>query len=235
MFALCAVAAMGCKEELGILVALVGLWIAVRNGDRQFGLVVGVLGVAWSMTALFAVIPHFAAGKPSSYWGRYLPPGWPQVRYPVDQAEVRQFWLQHPGYLWDNLTDEAKRSYLQRMLYPVGYLSALSPLTFLVGVPTLLLNMLSYEPHMYGGLAHYNAELVPVLVVSAILGTEWLCATVAPRLRIRPSWAVAACCLCTCCLPRWSTSGSTGSVRWRTDSAILRSPRTTSCSTRRSP
>lgn len=195
LFALFAVATMGCKEELGVVVAIIGLWIAIRNGDRQFGLIVAVLGAAWSLTALFVVVPHFAAGKPSSYWGRYLPNGWPDIRYPVDQAEVRHFWLQHPGYVWDNLTSEAKRSYLQRILYPVGYLSVLSPLTFLAGVPTLLLNMLSYEPHMYGGLAHYNAELVPVMVIAAILGTEWLCRTVAPRLRIPLPWAVAACCL----------------------------------------
>jgi uncharacterized membrane protein len=195
LFALFAVATMGCKEELGILVALMGLWIAIRNGDRQFGLIVAVLGVAWSATALFVIVPHFQAGKPSSYWGRYLPPGWPDIRYPVDQSQVRHFWLQHPGYVWDNLTSEAKRSYLQRILCPVGYLSLLSPLTFLAGVPTLLLNMLSYEEHMYSGLAQYNAELVPVMLIAAILGTEWLSYTVAPRLRIPTTWAVTACCL----------------------------------------
>lgn len=194
LFTLAAFAAMGCKEELGILVALMGLWIAVRNGDRQFGAIIGVLSLAWSFVAVQVIVPHFHAG-PSSYWSRYLPPGYPGVSYPVDQAEVRHFWLHNPNQVIDNLTDEAKRSYLHRLLYPTGYLALFSPLTLLVGVPSLLLIMLSYEPHMYGGLAHYSAELVPVTIVAAILGTEWLSKTVAPRLRIPSSWAVAACCV----------------------------------------
>ena len=196
LFVLVAVAAMGCKEEIGALVALIGLWIAVRNGDRAFGAVVAVLGMSWSLVALFEVVPHFQSGQPSSYWGRYLPADYqlpPGTR--VTQGIVRDFWLHHPGEVWQNLTSEAKLSYLHRILFPVGYLSLLSPLTLLVALPSLALNLLSYEVHMYGGLAHYSAELVPTMVVGSILGTELLARRLAPLLRLPGTWMVAACCI----------------------------------------
>lgn len=191
LFAIAAIAAMGTKEEIGILVGLIGLWIAVRNGDRAFGVIVAVLGVTWSLLASLVIVPHFHAGA-SSYWARYLPPAM-QGSGSITQADVRRFWLHHPGDVWSDLTGEAKLSYLHRLLYPSGYLALLSPLTLLTGIPSLLLVLLSYEPHMYGGLAHYSAELVPVTIVASIFGTEWLSTRVAPLLRIRASWAIAAC------------------------------------------
>lgn len=196
LFVLVAVAAMGCKEEIGALVALIGLWIAVRNGDRAFGAVVATLGLSWSLVALFEVVPHFQSGQPSSYWGRYLPADYqlpPGTR--VTQGIVRDFWIHHPSEVWQNLTSEAKLSYLHRILFPVGYLSLLSPLTLLVALPSLALNMLSYEVHMYGGLAHYSAELVPTMVVASILSTELLATRLAPLLRLRGAWMVGACCI----------------------------------------
>jgi uncharacterized membrane protein len=191
-FTLAAVAAMGCKEELGVLVALIGFWIAVRNGQRQFGAIVAVLGVGWSLVALKVVVPHFNGGD-SSYWGRYVPPGFYGSNI-VTQSDTVKFWLHHPDLVRDNLTSEAKLSYLHRLLFPAGYLSLLSPLTFLIGLPSLALILLSYEPHMYGGLAHYSAELVPVTIVSAILGVEWLAKTVAPRIHVPFRYMVLGCC-----------------------------------------
>lgn len=195
LFTLAAVGAIGCKEELGLLVAAIALfWIALRNGDRRFGALVAVLSVLWSVVAVKLVVPDFA-GRDSSYWGRYLPP-FPYQKPPhVTQSDVMQFWWQHPGQVLDSLRSEAKLSYLHRLLYPLGYLSLLSPVTLAAGIPSLLLILLSYEPHMYGGVAHYSVELVPVVVVSAILGTKLAGRVLAARLRLAPALTVTACCL----------------------------------------
>ena len=191
LFVLAAAAAMGCKEEMGVLVALMGVWIAVRNGEWRLGGVVAVLGTMWSYIALKVVVPHFNLAD-SSYWDRYVPAGFYGNRF-VTQSDAMHFWRDHPGMVWDNLTSEAKLSYLHRILYPSGYLSLLSPITVLVALPSLVLIMLSYEPHMISGVAHYSAELVPVLTVASILGVEWLSKHVAVRLRIRPVTVVAIC------------------------------------------
>jgi hypothetical protein len=55
--------------------------------------------------------------------------------------------------------------------------------------------MLGREPHMYSGLAHYSAELVPAVMAAAILGTEWLAYRCAPRWRIPPRLTVTAASL----------------------------------------
>ncbi|MDB5058883.1 MAG: hypothetical protein JWO59_2355 [Chloroflexi bacterium] len=191
LFTLTAVAAVGCKEELGVLVALMGLWIAVRNGERQFGAVIGVLGLAWSFVALKVVVPHFNAGD-SSYWDRYVPPGFLGNKV-VLQSDAIRFWISHPDMVRDNLTSEGKLSYLHRMLFPTGYLSLLSPLTLLIGLPSLILILLSYEPHMFSGVAHYSAELVPVTIVSAIFGAKWFARVIAPRIRVSFTVAVTIC------------------------------------------
>ncbi|HXT34878.1 MAG TPA: DUF2079 domain-containing protein [Chloroflexota bacterium] len=193
LFAICAFAAMGTKEEIGLLVALMGVWIAVRHGERQLGAIIGVLGVAWTFIALKEVVPHFNLGD-SSYWGRYIDPSYLHGQV-ITQSDVIHFWLHQPKMVWDNVTDEAKRSYLHRLLYPAGYLALFSPLTLLAAVPGLALILLSYEPHMYGGLAHYSAELVPVVIVSSILGAEWVCAGLARYARLPLAWVTTAICL----------------------------------------
>ncbi|MGH2346120.1 MAG: DUF2079 domain-containing protein, partial [Chloroflexota bacterium] len=191
LFALCALAAMGTKEEIGLIVALIGLWIAVRHGERQLGTIIAVLGIVWSFVALKEVVPHFMQ-RDSSYWGRYVDPSFLHGQI-ITQSDTIHFWLHNPRMVIDNVTDEAKLSYLHRLFYPAGYLALFSPITLLVAVPSLALILLSYEPHMYGGLAHYSAELVPLIIVSSILGAEWLCAAVSRFTRLPMGLAVAIC------------------------------------------
>ena len=101
---------------------------------------------------------------------------------------MRTFWLHHLNLVWSGLTSEAKLSYLHRLFMPVGYAAFLDPLVLAIGIPSLALILLSYEPHMYGGLAHYSTELVPVVLVGTILGIGWLKDVAAPRLGISPRW-----------------------------------------------
>ena len=191
-FACCAAAALGCKEELGLSVALIGLWIGLHHRRWPLAALVATLGIAWSITALKLVLPAFNHGD-SAYWDRYAPPGY--FGSVVTQADICRFWLHRPDLLWRTLTSAAKQSYLHRLFMPAGYLSLASPLTLLVALPGLALIMLSYEPHMTGGLAHYSAELVPTLIVAAILGTRQLTRRLAPILHRSPATLTAAASL----------------------------------------
>ncbi|HLY29959.1 MAG TPA: DUF2079 domain-containing protein, partial [Ktedonobacterales bacterium] len=56
----------------------------------------------------------------------------------------------------------------------VGYLALLSPLTLLIAVPALAINLLSSDPSMRIGIYQYNAEIVPTLVFAAIEGVAVL-------------------------------------------------------------
>jgi len=70
-FALFAVAAAACKEEIGLVVAGFGLWYALAKRRRAEGTAIAVLGVAWSAIAIAVVIPHFHTAGESDFYGRY--------------------------------------------------------------------------------------------------------------------------------------------------------------------
>lgn len=170
-YAICAVAAMACKEEIGLIVAVLGLWLLWRGADRRVALASMIVGVGWSFVALEVVIPHFAGG-PSAYYQRYLTTG---CNAPAGGAKgVVRCWVQHPAVLWQVLTGAPKWSFLHRQFITTGYLCLLSLPTLLISLPSLAIIMFSSDQHMYGGLGHYSAELVPIEIAAAIYGVAWL-------------------------------------------------------------
>ena len=75
-----------------------------------------------------------------------MPPGWPETRYPVGQAQVRSFWLHHMDLVVSDLTSESKLSYLHRILMPVGYSALLGPIGgIMIAVNLLFLFMFLTE------------------------------------------------------------------------------------------
>ena len=69
-FALCAIAAATCGELVGVWIAALGFWYAFARGRRRPGLMISVLGLAWTAVAVRAVVPAFS-GESSDYFGVY--------------------------------------------------------------------------------------------------------------------------------------------------------------------
>ena len=61
-FGVVAVLACLTKEQIGLVVAVMGLWYALRPGRRRAGLAIAVAGTAVSLVAVAVVVPHFAPG-----------------------------------------------------------------------------------------------------------------------------------------------------------------------------
>lgn len=179
-FALLAALSAACKEEIGAVVAMMGLWIATRPQatarDRRVGIIACVAGGLWSAIALFVIVPHFRVEHGSPYWTRYLnlADTSPGEYVSVGPLTVLRYWIQHPLVLWHTLTDAPKQGYIERLLAPVAYLALLAPRTLAVGLPSLAIILLSQDQHMYGGLGHYSAELVPVTIVAGMAGARWI-------------------------------------------------------------
>ena len=70
-FALCAVAACLTKEQVGLVVAMLGIWHAFAHGRRRAGLVIFAAGAIVAVIATAVVIPHYAPGGGSPFAGRY--------------------------------------------------------------------------------------------------------------------------------------------------------------------
>lgn len=199
LFALFGILAMATKEEIGLVVGMMGLWIWWRHRERTVGLTTAILGVGWSLFCVLVIMRHFGTGHSSPYCARYNPYQINGQVGPLAQvtscAGVAKLWLQHPDQVWSILVMSQKLGFLHRMLIPAGYLSLLSLPTLLVSLPSFAVIMLSNDAHMYSGLAHYPAELVPILIGAAIVGTAWLAYRVGPRLRLSPTAVTVVACL----------------------------------------
>jgi uncharacterized membrane protein len=186
--------ALSTKEEIVVDVALIGLSIVVLQRRARLGWSLVALSALWLVVEL--AIMHAAsplghsptASRYAQLGGSPLAVGWYLLTHPVEIVR-------------DYLLSPARMFYLRTLLSPLAYLPLFAPLTLLIAVPALAINMLSNTPTMYSGIYHYNAEIVPILVVASIEGVAILAglgagairrARRAPaRLRVisRPAWA----------------------------------------------
>jgi uncharacterized membrane protein len=199
-FVAVAVLAIACKEEIGLDVALLALWSLRRGMPHRIALPLAAAAVAWSLIGVFVVVPAAQRAEHSTvtsspYLTRYLDRSLtvPGKYQHVIVADVARSWLDHPDRLASLLLGPPKRGFLQRLLAPAGYASLFSPLTLATGLPSALLILLSTDQHMYGGLGHYSAELVGIVIGSAIFGVEGLVSFVRRRSAKRVPMTTLAC------------------------------------------
>jgi uncharacterized membrane protein len=158
------------KEDMGLLVAGIGVYLAVarpRVVRRQLavGVALIVAGLADTVIATYVLIPAFG-GRSSYYWAyTALGPHAPQAAWHL---------ISHPASLKLLVTPEVK---LQTMLWLFGafcFLSLRSPMA-LAAIPLLLERMLS---NVFGNWwvtsYQYNAYLVVILVFAAVDGAARL-------------------------------------------------------------
>jgi uncharacterized membrane protein len=189
-FWICALAAMGTKEEIGLVVALFGLFAAFFRGQRVSGLALAAIGVIWSFFAAAVVEPHFRVAGTKTYlqsrygYLLYTPPGGKREHGLHAVLDT----LRHdPGVIPRTLFIWPKLGYLERLLAPAGYLALLAPLMLLLGAPTLILNLFSTDFHMYSGLGDNSAEVLSVVMIASIFGAALVSRILSGRLSRR--WA----------------------------------------------
>lgn len=65
------VPALFAKEDVGLTLALFGVYAAIKWRARLFGALWAFVGVAWPLAAVLLIIPTFRGGRPSDTWLRY--------------------------------------------------------------------------------------------------------------------------------------------------------------------
>jgi uncharacterized membrane protein len=161
-FALCAGAACLTKEQIGLVVAMLGIWHAFGHGRRRAGAVIVVAGLLVAVVATALVVPHFAPGGGSPFEGRYAAVG-------GSPGGIAKTALTHPGRIAEALTRHRDLEYLVGLLWPLAGLPLLSPLVALSALPELLLNLLSSTRTQTSIHFHYTAGAIPGLVAGAVL------------------------------------------------------------------
>jgi uncharacterized membrane protein len=166
-FALCAVAAAACKEEIGLVIAGFGVWYALAHKRRLAGAAIALLGLAWSAIAIGVVIPHFHTAGESDFYGRYSEVG-------GSAAGIVKTTFTHPLRIVHAAFGDRDLHYLLALVAPLAALPLLSPLVLIAALPELAVNMLSATPTQTSIHFHYTAGLIAPLVIAAVLGATRL-------------------------------------------------------------
>ena len=166
-FAVVAAAACLTKEQIGLVVAAMGLWYALRPTGRRAGLAIAAAGAVVSLVAVAIVVPHFAPGSGSPFAGRYASVG-------GSPAGIAETAVRDPGTIAAAVTEGRDLGYLADLVLPLLALPLLAPLAALTAAPELLLNLLSDTRTQTSIHFHYTAGALPGLMMAAILGAARL-------------------------------------------------------------
>ena len=177
-FFLFAVLAMSTKEQVPLIVLLMGISLVLVRGAWGWGLATAGTALLWFLVAVGVVIPHFNPTGASPYLSRYDHLG-------GGVREILFSFVSRPQEMLAHVLEPAKLDYLRSLLAPVSYLSLLSPTFLVFALPDFAINLLSGYADMFTGKAHYGSTLVPLVIASAIIGARNLAGLAAwlhPRL-----------------------------------------------------
>ena len=189
LFALCAVLAMACKEDMGLTVAMLGLYALLARRRWRLGGAAILIGVTWFAIAVFLVQPHFSPTGSNVQAERYQWLG----ETPLAMLGTV---VSRPALIWDHMWRQANLpAYLGGLLLPTAFLAVLSPLTWLPALPSLAINLLSDYPFSWRlEDFHYAAPVVPFVFISTIYGVRFLARLVGRRWRAASYYVAMAAC-----------------------------------------
>lgn len=167
-FAVFALVALACKEDVALALAVMGILIAWR-GRPRIGAIVFAGSLAWYTIATRVVIPLSNGIGPfyDTFFGDLG----------KNPAEVARHVVTHPGEALDLATRSDRVRYYTMTFTPVAFLPLLALPVLLIGGPMLAVNVLSSFPYTREIRYHY-ASLV---LVGVILGTVEAIAFVGKR------------------------------------------------------
>jgi len=150
-----------CKEEIPLVIAVMGAYFALRKRSL-WPLAITALATAWFVVAMGVVIPHYNAGG-TPFVDRY-------ADYGSNTGEVARNVFLRPDKTAADLFSGSNLAYWGRLLWPFLFLPLLSPLTTLIAAPELALNALASRIFHRSIEFHYVAGEVPFLFAGAVLG-----------------------------------------------------------------
>ncbi|MGW6565480.1 DUF2079 domain-containing protein [Streptomyces sp. NPDC054975] len=147
------------KEDLGLTLAAVGVYVAVK-GPRRLGIATAALGTLGSLIEIKLLLPAFNPGGDYAHGG-HLADGHGSLLSTLAHAPL------------DALRPDVKAMLLILVFAPSALLALRSPLA-MIAVPTLGWRLVSDNPFHWGTAYHYSAVLMPVVLAGLIdvLGRE---------------------------------------------------------------
>lgn len=164
LFALCAVLLALSKEDMPLIIAMLGIWHFVRTRDWKVSSIITSSGLIFFGFLIFIAMPFFRQNMPE----QLISQRYEHVGGSVPGMILTS--LTRPQVLLTDMLAKGLLSYLHWMLLGFSYLPMLSPLSLAI-VPTVLINMLSGNPinSMPFGY-YYPAPIIAIFSASTIYG-----------------------------------------------------------------
>ncbi|MCA9070724.1 MAG: DUF2079 domain-containing protein [Planctomycetaceae bacterium] len=168
--------ALSAKEDYAIILAPLGLWIAVcgratsassampqKRTLRWLGISMAVFCTVYLGLAVKYIIPWFRSGEQVHYVGYFS-----QFGSTLDEVVTNI--ITNPSLLFSELFSVNSWIYAVALLVPLGGMALFSPSRLLVGLPLfgiLCLNRIDKSPHH-----HFHAPLIPILFWATAVGVS---------------------------------------------------------------
>jgi uncharacterized membrane protein len=212
---LCVVLALICREEVGLVIGMLGIaWLFrslfVRKGERSKSDMLAaaatiVAGLGWFMLCSRVLIPA-ALGSDAFYIDHFY------AQYGSSMSEVAVHLATHPNTMISLAAKPQARTYLIDLFGPLGFVPLLgAPL--LGSVPQLVATVAADSQYVRDVRFQYTALLIPGMMLATIDGVAW-------AVRRRPklgkalvSWLVL--CTCISAFLRGPLPGSAAFGNWK--------------------
>ncbi len=163
LLALFTVLALLSKEEVGLALAVLGVWMAIRHHRPRAGALLSLSSLAWVAICVRLIIPHFNDGKGSKFVARYGDLG-------ATAGEVVRHVITHP---WEVVTvglASDRLALLALLALPLLLLPFNAPLLALAAAPEIVLNGLADWQPQHSIEFHYVSVPAGILLPASILG-----------------------------------------------------------------
>ncbi len=165
--------AMWTRSDGGFAFAMMGMYALWHRRPWMWSLVPVVLGVGWVAVCVKVLIPLFRAdhGFLYGFLFSWLGDG------PVAMIQTI---LMRPGYVLTHILTWEKMRYLVDLFGPLLFLPLLKPDILMIALPSLMINLLSPDHIHWSIRYHYQAFLIPFLLIATLYavvdGCRWVSA-----------------------------------------------------------
>lgn len=163
-FVVFAVLAALAKEEISLMVAMMGLYAIYPLKRPRWGLPVFAAGTAYFLMVMLFVIPAFNDGDSSRLVAE---------RYEVlggSFGGLLRTFVSDPLLVLSYALSDGKSYYLFYLFGVGGLLGPLAPFVFAIPMPEVAVNLLSGRPQMSNIHYHYSAPIIPFAYLASAAG-----------------------------------------------------------------
>lgn len=153
--------ALFCKEDIGIFVGLVGIYLLFKR-KYQVGLIFALIGFLYSFVVITKTMPEIrGSGLDTMLRYQYLG---------NSPSEILLNCIKSPSLLWKELFNLHKVKYLLKMFLPTSGVIIFAPLSSILFLPHIFLNLLAHYPPQSSAFYQYDIVTSVGIFFGSILG-----------------------------------------------------------------